>query len=1000
MNPRNAAHGLWLAALLLIAAVGVMLVGMGLNASPDGRSLHVVPWQLGALAGGPATFLAVALAVGLLALFATLAHQRFLQWLARQEQREHALRDMIERLPCTVFRLRVLPGGIGRFEFLAQSVSQLHGIDRQAALGDFSLTWDAIVEEDRPTVAAALERAEQELSASRVEFRIRCPNGGIKWLRSVASVRKCEGGGFIWDGVWIDITGEKHERVQAGRESRALRQLVESSPAGLFRYRLEPPGELRLEFANAGLRTLLGAGTDDSPLQPGWLPGRIVEEDRARFADAARRAQEQPAPWSLEFRVAAANGQTRWIESHARPDGVREGNVTWHACWFDATRRRQLEAAYQEEAIRAEMMLEGVPDPIVIIDENRNITAVNARTVAAFGYPRSELLGQPLTQLLPEGLHKAFAGERRSEEHALSTEAVALRRRVLARRRDGSEFFVDVSDCPVVALEGKVTICAVRNVSAQVKLEDALREAKRAADSANQAKSAFLATMSHEIRTPLNGILGTLELLSLTNLDNRQRTAVEVIRHSGNSLVRIINDVLDFSKIEAGSLSIRSEAVRLKTVIDGVADLYSAAAGSKGLALKVHVDPAISPVLSVDPLRLAQILNNLVSNAVKFTSNGSVEIRADLLEQDNASERIRFSVADSGVGIAPAEQARLFSPFVQADAQTTRNYGGTGLGLAICKRLAELMGGAMEMNSAPNIGTTVSLTLSLQPCDPSLLDDPSTQGRPDAGKPIGARRVAPSVDAAVAEGSLVLVVEDHGVNRMVLMQQVATLGYAVEVAENGLVGLEKWKSGRYGLIITDCHMPEMDGYDLARTIRALEKSKGSHTPIIACTADALAEEAERCFMAGMDDYMAKPLALAEVARKLDQWLPLETRPVEPKPQAVPAKPAELPVNLDRITAMFRNNPQTLGEAARLFRSVNDQDALNLRTAVDQQDGATVAHLGHRIKGAARMLGAHALGELAAEIERAAKANDWLAVVAGMRQFEVELLRVNAFLDTL
>jgi PAS domain S-box-containing protein len=543
---------------------------------------------------------------------------------------------------------------------------------------------------------------------------------------------------------------------------------------------------------------------------------------------------------------------------------------------------------------------------------------------------------------------------------------------------------------PVKDLNGNI----VKWVGTMTDIE-AQKQAEAEAERANRAKSTFLATMSHEIRTPMHGMLGMLELLSLTELDTEQRETLALVRESSRSLLRIIDDILDFSKIEAGKLEIRAEVASIKDLIEDVQSIYLGNASSKGLIVRRMVDPRISPALRVDPVRLRQILNNFVSNAIKFTSEGCIDINAQWLGRSEGLESLRFEVKDTGIGISTEDQQRLFQPFSQAvDDEARRRPGGTGLGLVISRQLAQMMGGTVRLDSKPGSGTTITLELSL-PVAETLPDSAdSARAHPAA---VAMRRVAPDTAQAETEGTLVLLADDHPVNRILLLRQVRTLGYAAQTADDGVQALEMWKAGRFGLVITDCHMPRMDGCDLARNIRRLESETGRwRVPIIACTANALQGEAEACFAAGMDDFLVKPVELAHLTEKLDRWLPLPrgpSLPAAPGRSSPEATPSAGPIDQVLLTAKCGGDASMVGEVLAAFRRTCEDDSAGLRQAVAADDVAQVTLFAHRMAGAGKMVGALAFASACEHIDRASRTGDWKAVLAGMSAFEQERMRL-------
>jgi two-component system sensor histidine kinase EvgS len=558
------------------------------------------------------------------------------------------------------------------------------------------------------------------------------------------------------------------------------------------------------------------------------------------------------------------------------------------------------------------------------------------------------------------------------------------------RRKDGGQVPVLLALSPMRDENGKTvgTLGVATDLTQIKELETRLRASEVAAREANVAKSSFLAAMSHEIRTPMIGVTGMLEVLAHSELDADQRRTVHVIQQSAASLLQIIGDILDFSKVEAGRLELAPTTLSLGRLLQSTAANFTGSASSKGLVLDVRVDERIGPAHVADGLRLRQVLSNFLSNAIKFTEAGVVEAALDYLGRDGDNDRVEFRITDTGIGITAEQQARLFQPFSQAEGSTTRRFGGTGLGLVISRRLAELMGGEVVMESTPGAGTTLRLVLSLPRGDVADLESDSD----GTAAPEFVPRPLPSIAQAEAERSLILLVDDHPTNRVVVARQLALAGYACEDAEDGAQGLARWREGRYALVLSDVHMPVMDGYQMTRALRAEEARDGRpRTPVVALTAAALKGESERAHAAGMDDYLIKPVTIADLAACLGKWLP-HTRavapgPVSAKPVATTPAPSAVaplpqlampptPLDASVLDALTGGSRSVAREVLDDFLATTARDVSALIAARDAGDLAQLAREAHKIKGASRLVGAGELALAASELELAAQHADW------------------------
>lgn len=819
------------------------------------------------------------------------------------------------------------------------------------------------------------------------------------------------GGGFV--STYTDITKQKEIQRIVEQAKQRLQDITDNIPGVVYQTLEHSEENSEFTFVSDGIYDLLNI--DRSKVLKDFRSAfkNIAEEDISHLQESLKQSREKLQPWQDVFRTECEEGQVKWIQTAAIPNKLENNDIVWNGYWIDITDRKQME---QE-----------------------------------------------------------------------------------------------------------------------------LNDAKDVAESATQAKANFLASMSHEIRTPMNGVIGMVDLLQQSQLDNDQKLMVHTIRDSGQSLLTIINDILDFSKIEAGKMDMETIPVSITDVVEGSAQTIAPNAIRKGIQLITYVDPNLPAFISGDPVRLRQILINLGGNAIKFTDEGQVIIQAELIGgNDESLVTIRFSVIDEGIGISEDGQTKLFQAFSQTESSTTRKYGGTGLGLTICQRLAEMMESKIDVKSELGQGSEFSVSLQFPLNDKKidqgtinnlsglrvlLVDSNATEQRicreyleywqvdvdtidnlescfnhfnkvaTDGNtydvvyigtkeKPedvvklhnkfivnhlfpnpsfvishnprvahdilkdlkevslvdntpirrasflsaiaIATGRASPEVnyeeevedlkakkvqttDEALEAGTLILIAEDNLTNQDVIRRQLNLLGYACEIADDGKLALDAWHSKDYAILLTDCHMPVMDGFELTESIRISETGSDQRKPIIAITASVLQAEADRCLASGMDDFMSKPIDIKELKEKLRKWMPYEQAVLIDADSDSKTRSFTRQNDLDNVNEsideralkeMFGDDPVMFKEILTDFIKPSREIIEEIMLAHQEHSIEGVKQAAHKLKSSARSVGANELADICSIMESAGKEDDWDSIENNVPSVDVLMSAVENYINKL
>jgi len=793
------------------------------------------------------------------------------------------------------------------------------------------------------------------------EYRFRCRDGSLVDLETRVAFLVSEGPGGALLGLARDVT-EQRRTLRALEESEArFRVMADGCPAIIW---VSDAGG-NFQFQNQAAREYFGPGCELS--ESGRWRRLVHPDDAGAYLGGFETAVRDRSPFTGEARLRRADGRWQWMATHAKPRWSQNREYLGHVgLTLDISQRKEDEKALRDSEERFRQLAENIRDALWVAEgAGGEVLYVSPAYEEIWGSSRDEIYRNRaawISAIEPEDreIADAFLRTQKQGMPAVSEYRIRTPRGDLKWIRDRA--------FPIRGPDGEIyrTVGIAEDITESKRAVAAMRLAKEAAESATRAKSEFLANMSHEIRTPINGVIGMLGLLLDTDLAFEQRKFAEVAHSSAEALLATVNEILDFSKLEARKLELEVMQFDLWGLVQGVVDLLSPLAREKGLALSYSIASGVALRLRGDSGRLRQILLNLIGNALKFTSRG--EVRVDVARdcENHRLQVVRFSVKDTGIGIPANRQADIFFPFTQADGSTTRKYGGSGLGLTISKQLVELLGGKIAVESEPGKGSSFWFTAPFEKEagesradgheSPALAAEEPVHAEPAAARPCGR----------------ILVAEDNVSSQQVALAILKKLGFRADAVADGKEALESLRNIPYDLLLMDCQMPVMSGYEAAARIRdARSGVRNPRIPIIAVTASALQDERGKCLAAGMNDYIVKPVQVNALKAALGRWLP-------PPPGSAAALFDEAEF-VDRLTG----DRDLAGVIVRGFLEDMPQQLAALESHLRKNDAAGARLRIHSIKGAAAAVSGNGLRQVAAILEDAANRGDWQTMGAGL-----------------